>query len=306
MSRYLVFVRFFLGYSAPFPFDRFLRLEDEEIDAAIMSLRDEWWANSGNRKRFVERERAALARPVPTVTARPGRHLHLRQPYAPRTPPQRTARNGVPGFEEVARCAGWWDGMTFGGSACGISRRYAIARFEKKSEADTAAAVLQERAVEVARVALRGLKKGTDMIVSTANPRFVPLPESMLSNPQRLFADDQISRVGQPLSDRCSVEESLLHLHSPHLLPTLEQVKSQFNPVPTLDATQVAVLRFLAETAPRLALNAEIEAGAERAKQAVIAAVNWLIDRGLATRPNGPRKGTAITDEGKRLLARIG
>ena len=243
------------------------------------------------------RSRRGLARRSTTVT-----RAGLTAPLPPRGNP---APRRVP-FRNVASFARWWDGTTINGSGCGISRLYPVARFDKKRSADTAAAALQERVAEVRCVAAaKEHWEGDDWLYATTSPRFVVVAGSKLSDAESVTVDVQLQRFGEPPTKMRSAEESMLRSYWPHLLPILEQVEPRPSPAPTLDATNLAVLRFLGETAPRLVLNAAIEAGAQRGKQAVIAAVNRLIDQKLAARPNGPRKGTTITDEGKRLLARI-
>jgi hypothetical protein len=305
VTHYFVFVRFFLGYSDLFPFDRFVRLQDAEIAVAVESLRDEWWGDSANRSCFVEAERVAMSRPRPTATARPGNNQHLPRQFAPTPPPRRTAHRGVPSFPQVARFARWWDGTTFGDSGYGISRPHTVARFDKKTGAETAATALQVRAVQTRIDAAERWKTNDDMGLATANARFAAVPESELSEADRIIARAQLVRIHQPVGMGTLVEEALLRLYWPHLFQTLEEAEARFNPLPTLDATKLAVLRFLGKTAPRLVLNADIEAGAELGKQAVVATVLWLIEKNLAVRPNGPRKGTTITDEGRQLLAKM-
>lgn len=70
-----------------------------------------------------------------------------------------------------------------------------------------------------------------------------------------------------------------------------------------IDEPMWKVLKHLKKVSPRLRVNADIEAATGLSKGTVAAAVNTLVDSGYAVRPAGPRKGTMITPEGKKVLA---
>lgn len=74
---------------------------------------------------------------------------------------------------------------------------------------------------------------------------------------------------------------------------------------PPIDETELAVLRALRDKHPLLTKNVDIEAAADLSKQTVGEVVTALIDKGLATRPQGERKGVVLTAEGLALVDRI-
>lgn len=74
---------------------------------------------------------------------------------------------------------------------------------------------------------------------------------------------------------------------------------------PVLDKETLAVLKFLDENQGVCKHNVDIEAGTELCKATVRRAVTWLIKKSLASRPNGERKGTTISDQGIALMERI-
>lgn len=64
---------------------------------------------------------------------------------------------------------------------------------------------------------------------------------------------------------------------------------------------EATIIRFLSTRSGRTCVNAEIEAGAELSKATVSKYVNTLIDKKLAHRPDGERKGVTLTAEGLRF-----
>jgi hypothetical protein len=84
-----------------------------------------------------------------------------------------------------------------------------------------------------------------------------------------------------------------------------KQKSDSLTELPAFDTETLAVLKALDEAHPRLLKNVEIEAATRLSKTTVGAAVRVLIDRGLAGRPEGERKGVAITLAGKEVLSRI-
>lgn len=75
--------------------------------------------------------------------------------------------------------------------------------------------------------------------------------------------------------------------------------------LPPLDSAETAILQKLGRAHPKLLKNVEIEVATSLSKQTVGRAVVALIDRELATRPKGERKGTTLTPEGLAVLDRL-
>lgn len=74
----------------------------------------------------------------------------------------------------------------------------------------------------------------------------------------------------------------------------------------TLDAEHVGVLRAMATAPDRLWFGVDLKFSVSPAQEGktIGRRVNDLIGLGLAERPNGPRKGARITDEGLRVISR--
>lgn len=74
---------------------------------------------------------------------------------------------------------------------------------------------------------------------------------------------------------------------------------------PAIDQAELAVLSVLRSKHPLLMKNVDIEAAAELSKQKVGEVVTGLIDKGLAARPAGGRKGVGLTPNGVVLVDRV-
>jgi hypothetical protein len=234
MLGHIVFVRFFLGYSEPFPFERFVHLNDNEIKGALEALRKEWLSEPANVRRL-EASRLELEERQRTWSqsflARPGR-----QSVVPGGLPSgvkvQPSQRGEPSFDEIASLAGWrLLQMSCGDSDHGITHRYPVAEFSTKEDADAAAEALRDTVGELARgaYAKHHWKEGSDEYLNaTANPRFIVVAESKLSRSEMARANVRMGRLDGPVGEQLSPEEALLRFFLPKLLATLDQLKALF------------------------------------------------------------------------------
>ncbi|HYV35513.1 MAG TPA: hypothetical protein VE988_07410 [Gemmataceae bacterium] len=82
------------------------------------------------------------------------------------------------------------------------------------------------------------------------------------------------------------------------------QTQSPPPPDISVDDEDIGILNALHEQAPRLCTLYDLETNANVARKTAGARLKKLIDRGLATRPNGEKRGATITAEGQELLKR--
>jgi hypothetical protein len=241
MSAYFVFVRFFLGYTERFPFERFAHLGDDEINDTLEELRKEWLSEPANarsvetsRRELQERQRtwsqSFLAKPGRSAAVPPGR------PDGVRLQPPRT---GEPSFDEVATLAGWRAAqMSCGDSAHGITHGYPLARFSTKEDADAAAEALRDAVAELARGAYAKQHWNDDddcYLHATANPRFVVVAEGKLSRSELARAHVRIRRLDGAPGEQLPPEEALLRLFLPTLRATLDQIEALSGPTCAAD-----------------------------------------------------------------------
>lgn len=238
MSGHIVFVRFFLGYSDSFPFDRFLRLPDGSgaIEAAMEALRKEWWRKRANQNRYAESQAELEGRRRKwreVALAQPSRNTHLPWSDCPDGDEPLPKRTGTPSFEEVARVAGWWDGTTCGGMVFGISRRYPVARFDTEDAASIAAAALQERVAELTRSTFteERLSEGSIWLAS-ANPHFVVVAEDQLQPVELHGVRERVRGLDSPGGKHQPAEEACLRAYWHMIRPTLEEITA----IPPTDA----------------------------------------------------------------------
>jgi hypothetical protein len=244
MPGYVVFVRFFLGYTESFPFDRFTHLKDDAIGNALEALRKEWWRKPANRQRIrAERDeqrrqqkeleqlqedwlQGAVARPgwnpgLPAVTtSKADDALAKRVDDAP------AQHMNAPSFEEIAAAAGWWNRTGLDAFPFDISRRYPVARFDSKRLAEDAAAALQEKVAELARgaYAKEHWNDDEDNWLATANPRFAVVAEKSLSGGELAVVRERLQKLGEPVGKHPTLEEGLGRFYLVKLHGTLEQI----------------------------------------------------------------------------------
>jgi hypothetical protein len=125
----------------------------------------------------------------------------------------------------------------------------------------------------------------------------------LLRLPEREFAQmvpvEPLARPENDDSNRPSGSGSLLPVQR------ADTTTGDPNNMPFLDDAGLAVLIALGNEYPKLLKNVEIETIARLSKQTVSNAVTDLIDKKLATRPKGQRKGTTVTAAGLALFERI-
>ena len=205
MSGYIVFVRFFINHPPNFPFERFQRLGDDEIEAETEALNRE-------RRRGRRRQEAG---PGPRYTVEewnsagllaPNGGGHTRAPHEPTPPPAQPTD--------------------------GITRRYPVRRFGKKKLARTAAEALQAKVSELGDAALDKPdwndggeeQMHVTRLLATANPRFSVVAEKELSPAELAVAMEKMRRLSSPAGKNLSQEEALLRFYLTMLQPTLEQI----------------------------------------------------------------------------------
>jgi hypothetical protein len=237
MHGYLVFVRFFLGYSKSFPFERFLHLDDADIDGAVEALRREWRSDGANaaRLRASRRELERRAREwKESGLARPGRSMGWGVPGSAARPEDadptpEEARE--PSFEEVAAEAGWGHPTALGDSRYGITHRYPLRGYATEEAARDAVAALQGRVSELARSAhLTEQSDGEVYLLAAANPRFIIVAEEKLSRAELIRARERIHRVNSQGGGQQSPEEALLRVFLPNIRSTMEQIDALATP----------------------------------------------------------------------------
>jgi hypothetical protein len=237
MHGYLVFVRFFLGYSESFPFERFLHVDDADIDGAVEALRREWWSDPANaaRLRASRRELESRVREWnESGLARPGRSMGWGLPGRAARPEDADpapdeARE--PSFVEVAAEAGWGHPTALGDWRYGISHRYPLRRYPTEEAARDAVAALQGRVSELARSAhLTEQSNGEEYVLATGNPRFIVVAEEKLSRAEMIRARERMHRVNSQARGQQSPEEALLRVFLPNIRSTLEQIDALATP----------------------------------------------------------------------------
>jgi hypothetical protein len=80
------------------------------------------------------------------------------------------------------------------------------------------------------------------------------------------------------------------------------------NPVetdPALDDEDIQIISYLATQAPRLSTVYDIQAGTTVARKTIGQRLQRFIDLNLAHRPNGPKRGAALTAKGQALAKRL-
>lgn len=344
MSGYVVFVRFFPGYTESFPFQRFANLNDDDIKGAVDALRKEWWKDPANRRQ-VQVSRKETEERVrewnQAALARPGVNRSLPWQEAPEGAGAPALRTGTPSLEEVAVVAGWGTPMASEDLPYGISRRYPVALFKAKEDADAAAAALQERVAELARATwAQQTWSAEDGWLALANPRFGVVEEAQLSRATLATARERIQRVHGPAGEHQTLDEALLRFYLPKIGATLEQVRDAASaadglgknqPVDTAvllpeDTTILVVLSQagrallfseICRNAAGLVRKMATEKGHGAAQQAGLVTLSdtkirervpVLEEQGLVSRPPGAnglptrRKGVGITEKG---LARL-
>jgi hypothetical protein len=234
MPSHFVFVRFFLGYSDPFPFERFTHLNDEEINGALEVLRKEWLAHPANAKTIEvsrRQQKRRLREWMRSCPAWPGRAAAVSSGLAKGAEVQ-PLPTGEPTMDEVAALAGWGAvQMRLGDSDHGITCRYPLARFSTKEYADAAAEALRGTVDELARSAYAKHHWSDDDPCywhATANPRFVVVAEEKLSRAERARAYSRLQRLDEPAGEAVPPEEALLRFFLPKLRATLDQIRSGF------------------------------------------------------------------------------
>jgi hypothetical protein len=237
MPGYVVFVRFFLGYTESFPFDCFVHLKDDAIAGAVEALRKDWWSKPANRKRVQASRRELASRRkdwAQGILARPGRNLCLPGATVSNADGQQAEETGPASFEEIVAAAGWRCSAP-DGLAHGITPRYPVAQFDTKELADDAAAAVRERVKELAEAAYAKTPwSEEDELFGTANPHFVVVGETELSRPELAHARERISRIRGPVAGPVSLQEGLLRFYWPKIQETLAQLQAdqQQEPLP--------------------------------------------------------------------------
>lgn len=250
MPAHFVFVRFFVFYHDPFPFDRILTLKDDEVGPVLEKLRDEWLAVPENereltrdrneqRKRIEEWNRGAVARPGMNYVLPGGNAKRTRKEREPEPKPS---------TDEVFAIAGWASASSSAPFTHGISRRYPMALFESKDAADATCKALQFKADDIARAARgRGASKDADYFIATSNPRFYVIAEADLAPGEIFTVREKIERLCRPRKKNVSAEEAFLRLYLPELQRILELSRAD-DPAPKAPTAGVQAPHVPAET----------------------------------------------------------
>jgi hypothetical protein len=233
MSVHTVFVRFFLGYSDTFPYDRVANLKDAEISPAMDQLREDWLkkpANRGELKRqraeFKRQQAECMKRKLEWwgggITRRSRKaSIHASKPSVSSEPESDQPANFQPDM-------GWHKPCSLQAFPKGISSRYALTQFPSKPNAELACASLQQRVDELARAAIQKTPfEDNDTLLVETNPRFFSIEESQLLPAEQISVLAQIARLHKLESTNVTLEEVMLRVFLPELLPILKLVESQ-------------------------------------------------------------------------------
>ena len=261
MSAHIVFVRFFVGYRSPFPYERFAGSNDEDINSVAEAIRHEWWSDSVNRTRFeswrIETERRRIESEV-----------LLRGRFAPGVPvpalpdnvqcfsilltPAPGERARIPSFLEMATAAGWRQLWSDEFLPYCISPRYPLAQFNTKELADDAAESLRARVSELFEgAATTHNRDDLAVLFWSANPQFFVVEEGELPRPALATTREQIQRLRGPISGTPTLEERHVREYWPLIVPTIDQIKA----LPSVDDDLSAAVEE-AEEKPKLDLSA--------------------------------------------------
>jgi hypothetical protein len=247
MPGYFVFVRFFLGYSETFPFERFIKLHDNDIADAVETLRKEWWSKPANRKQVEESRKAlrkrqeewsegCLAVPLGSHPKPLDSNAGVEVYQVP---------SGTPDFEELAREAEWKT-TSFQAGCSGISRRYPVAFLGKKALADNLAGALQLRVAELADAAyLKNHWDDETSWLAQANPRFSVVPEEKLSGSEVTATKERIQRINDPAGTHLSLDEAILRFYLIKIRPILDQFNAPADSAPPLTEAEGKVLELI-------------------------------------------------------------
>ena len=247
MQGYFVFVRFFLGYSETFPFQRFVNLQDDEIADAVEILRKEWWSKLANRKQLQESRQALRKRQEEW----PKGGLAIPMGSHPKTLDSNAGvevwevPSGASDFEELAIEAGW-KSTSFQAGCFGISRRYPVAFLGKKALAEKLAGALQLRVAELAEAAyLKNQWDDETSWLAQANPHFTVVPEETLSGSEVVVAKERIQRIYDPAGAHLSVDEAILRSYLTKIRPILDQFSAPADSPPPLTEAEGKVLELI-------------------------------------------------------------
>jgi DNA-binding response OmpR family regulator len=106
-----------------------------------------------------------------------------------------------------------------------MSKRYPVARFASKEDAEAAVAALQDRVAELARAAYAKVDwTDTENVHATVNPRFVVVGEAELARSDLAVVRAKLNRLQGPGSAEQPLEEALLRFFLPKISSTLEQI----------------------------------------------------------------------------------
>src|SRR5262249_23516963 len=156
MPGHVVFVRFFLGYSDAFPFDRFLHLPDRHLDDAVEAFRKEWWTQDEKRvayeKWYADFRQHTLDRLKQwqsQITTRPTTQPTPTTPTRPPTGPPRNLdeilggpTEAGPTFQQIVLFEKWGTDQRLPNSRHGISNSFPLAWFDAKEHATAATEAL--------------------------------------------------------------------------------------------------------------------------------------------------------------------
>jgi hypothetical protein len=243
MSAHFVCVRFFLGYTASFPFDRFLHLKDHEIGSSVEALAKEWWNKPTNRKYFQESETRRLEKQrewLQAGLAVPPGNSFARQRTRDDVVELPARPTGTPTVEQIIVAAGWGAPALCG--QYGITDRYPVARYSTEESANIATTALQGRVSELARsTETKERWSGSDSLLATANPHFIAVPESSLCSAEKAALREKIDRVYKSPGQHPSLEEGLLRFYLSELRGTLDQVQESDLPTNKQGASQPSI-----------------------------------------------------------------
>jgi hypothetical protein len=77
------------------------------------------------------------------------------------------------------------------------------------------------------------------------------------------------------------------------------------SPIPAVDEEDLRILQCVANAAPRLLSQDEIEAESRISRRTISKRLRGLLESGLVRQPKGPKSGTTITPDGQTLLAKL-
>jgi hypothetical protein len=113
------------------------------------------------------------------------------------------------------------------------------------------------------------------------------------------FLTDALLYLGAPLPEGQGVQGGVV------VRGESTRVDLTETPMPTVDAEDLLILQALEKRAPCRLTHDDIGAGSHVSRKTISLRLRELLKAGLVCQPAGPKKGTAISETGRRLLHQV-